>query len=354
MSLSVLLVDDEPDILSSMGRILRQDGFHVDTATSIAEATDRENWSDYFAVLLDRKLPDGLSDDLIPKIKRLAPQAAIFVITAYAALESSLASLRNGVEDYLLKPIEPAAVLHRLHRVREMQQAEERARQAERLAAIGQMMTGLTHESRNALQRATANLEMLEFDLENRPDLLELTHRTKKALDDLHRLFEEVRGYAAPIKLERVRYDLQRVWSRTWKNLEGARGGKDVQLREETNGLQLQCLIDPRRIEQVIRNIFENSIAVVPEAGEIVVRCADADINGAPAIRVSFRDNGPGLTTEQAQSIFDPFFTTKKKGTGLGMAIAKQIVEAHGGTIEVKHPSQPGAEIIVTLPREAE
>ena len=107
MSLSVLLVDDEPDILSSMSRILRQAGYHVDTATSIAEATDRENWSDYFAVLLDRKLPDGLSDDLIPKIKRLAPQAAIFVITAYADLESSLASLRNGVEDYLLKPIEP-------------------------------------------------------------------------------------------------------------------------------------------------------------------------------------------------------------------------------------------------------
>ena len=170
MSLSVLFVDDEPDILSSMSRILRRDGYQVDTAMSIAEATDRDNWSDYFAVLLDRKLPDGTSDHLVPRIKQLAPQAAIIVITAYADLESSLASLRNGVEDYLLKPIEPDAVLHRLRRVREMQRAEERARQAERLAAIGEMMAAIAHESRNALQRIQAGVDLVRIGVSISPN----------------------------------------------------------------------------------------------------------------------------------------------------------------------------------------
>ena len=67
-------------------------------------------------------------------------------------------------------------------------------------------------------------------------------------------------------------------------------------------------------------------------------------------IRIAFRDNGPGLNAEQKQRIFDPFFTTKTKGTGLGMAIAKRIVEAHGGQIAVATDSGRGAEILITLP----
>jgi signal transduction histidine kinase len=80
-----------------------------------------------------------------------------------------------------------------------------------------------------------------------------------------------------------------------------------------------------------------------------VVCCARAAPADAPALRVSVRDNGPGLTAEQRRLIFEPFYTTKARGMGLGMAIAKRIVEAHGGRIEVG--AGPGAEIVLTLPR---
>ncbi len=190
MGLSVLIVDDEPDILSGMRRILRRDGYTVHTAISIEEATDRENWADYFAVLLDRKLPDGMSDEFVPMLKKLAPQAAIIVITAYADLESSLASLRNGVEDYLLKPVEPEAVLHRLNRVHEMRRAEQRAHQAERLSAIGEMMTAIAHESRNALQRMQAGIDILSLDLPEHSEARENLDR----IDRAERLATVVRG----------------------------------------------------------------------------------------------------------------------------------------------------------------
>jgi signal transduction histidine kinase len=67
-----------------------------------------------------------------------------------------------------------------------------------------------------------------------------------------------------------------------------------------------------------------------------------------------FRDNGPGLTADQRERIFEPFYTTKTKGTGLGMAIAKRIVQSHGGRIEAGDAPGRGAQIIVTLPRENE
>ena len=68
-------------------------------------------------------------------------------------------------------------------------------------------------------------------------------------------------------------------------------------------------------------------------------------------MRVTFLDNGPGLGPEQRQRLFEPFYTTKPHGTGLGMVIARRIVEAHGGEIKVGKETLPGAEIIVTLLR---
>ena len=72
---------------------------------------------------------------------------------------------------------------------------------------------------------------------------------------------------------------------------------------------------------------------------------------GQPALRIAVRDQGPGLSPEQRQRIFEPFFTTKTKGTGLGMAITRRIVEAHRGRIAVGEGGGPGAEILITLPR---
>jgi signal transduction histidine kinase len=122
-------------------------------------------------------------------------------------------------------------------------------------------------------------------------------------------------------------------------------------LAEETAGMDLHCSVDQFRLEQVFRNILENSLAACADPVRIEIRCTLAQIQNQPAVHVSVRDNGPGLSAEQRARIFDPFFTTKTKGTGLGMAIAKRIVEAHGGQIAVGDTG-PGAEIGLILPRE--
>jgi signal transduction histidine kinase len=108
--------------------------------------------------------------------------------------------------------------------------------------------------------------------------------------------------------------------------------------------------VDRHAIAQVFRNVLENAIVACREPGEIVIRVGESVLNGAPAVSISFRDNGPGLNAEQRNRIFDPFYTTKTQGTGLGMAIAKRIVDSHGGRIEVGSPPG-GAEIVIVLPR---
>lgn len=227
--------------------------------------------------------------------------------------------------------------------------AEDRALQTERLAAIGQTVTGLAHESRNAFQRSQACLELLSLELEDRPDELELVFRIQRALDHLHRLYEEVRDYAAPIKLDRQLCDLAHLWRDAWSHLEVSRESKEIELCEAVECANLKAHVDWFALGQVFRNIFENAIAACSEPGEIQVSCSDAMLAGKPAISIKIRDNGTGIPSDARARVFDAFFTTKTKGTGLGMAIARRIVEAHGGKIELGIP-ESGAQFVIVLP----
>src|SRR5207248_7685118 len=107
-----------------------------------------------------------------------------------------------------------------------LKQSQERALQAERLAAIGQMMAGLAHESGNALARSQACLEMLELEVQDRPEALDLVGRVQKAQDHLRQLYEEVRGYAAPLRLDREVWEISGVWRQAWTNLAMQRQGR--------------------------------------------------------------------------------------------------------------------------------
>jgi PAS domain S-box-containing protein len=452
----------------------------METAGTAAEVAARRDWSSVDAVLLDRRLPDGTAEELLPRLRERAPDVAVLIVTGYSDLQGAIAALRQGAADYILKPINPDALRaslarvaerHRLTQAKErsdtafrtlvesapcliiilrpdhavayfnpfaeettgyraaavlgqnyldtflcadcrtgiaeslgralagvplrgyeyrllcrdgsqrwvlwnvqgladyeggpallkvgvdittLKHAQERTLQAERLAAIGQMMTGLAHESGNALARSQACLEMLVLEIQDRPEALDLVARIQKSQDHLRQLYEEVRGYAAPLRLERERCSLAAVWRQAWANLAVLRQGRQAELREACDGTDVRAAVDPFRLEQVFRNVFENALAACRDPVQITVACAETALERQPALRVAVRDNGPGLNPEQQRRIFEPFFTTKTKGTGLGMAIAKRIVEAHGGQIGVgpKSEGAPGAEIVLTLPRD--
>lgn len=230
-------------------------------------------------------------------------------------------------------------------------ESEQRARQSERLAAIGQMAAGLAHESRNAVQRSQACLEMLALQVEDRPRVHELVERATRAQDHLLRLFEEVRTYAGPIRLNRQPCDIGLVWRETWDDLALQHRPKDLRLVEESECPDLLCHVDWHAMVQVFRNILDNAIDASPQGGPIRIACRPSRLAGGPALRLIFQDEGPGLNAEQRLRIFEPFYTTKTRGTGLGMAIARRIVEAHGGRLELGAPLAPGAEVILHLPR---
>lgn len=480
-SLRILVIEDDADTRLNLRDLLELDGHQVCTVDSLQAALKCAEELPFDAILLDRRLPDGMAENVLAELKRCAPRAAVMIVTAFADLQSVLVALRGGADEYLLKPIDPdilraglarvarqkqaeealriseeqfrsafdsapmgmalmtpqgawlrcnavlrtmlgrmpeqlatrnwlddvhpedraaaAALLHRLaggkikvgrletryvradgtvlwaltnlslvrdasgeplHLVlqaqdmTELREAQQAALQAERLAAIGQMMAGLAHESRNALQRSQACLEMLELELADRPKARELVARIQRAQDHLHHLYEEVRHYAAPIHLQRAVRSLEKLWREAWADVLAATpGASPAILREELHEPDLQCQVDALALQQVFRNVFENSLAAADGAAVVTVQSSADQLAGQPAIRLAIRDNGPGLTPEQQRRIFEPFYTTKSQGTGLGMAIAKRIVEAHGGRISAHQAPGAGAEIVIVLPKQA-
>lgn len=221
-------------------------------------------------------------------------------------------------------------------------------RQGERLAAIGEMTAGLVHESRNTLQRSQACLEMLGLEVQDRPEALDLLARLQCAQDRLMHLYEEVHSYAAPIVLTRQPAELAAVIDAAWSSLEAERRGRDARLR--TAAEAVPCQADRSALETVFRHILENALAACGDPVVVDVSWRRCTTHGRPAVEITLRDNGPGLTAQQEQRIFEPFYTTNTKGIGLGMAVSRRIVEAHGGHIVARSAPGHGAEILVTLP----
>src|SRR5262245_22287386 len=120
--LHVLVIDDDADTRANLRDILELDGYRVETAGCAAEVLRWDDWASLSAILLDRKLPDGSAEELLPRLRQLAPDAAILIVTGYADLEGAITAIRQGAADYLTKPINPDLIRSRLARIAEQRQ----------------------------------------------------------------------------------------------------------------------------------------------------------------------------------------------------------------------------------------
>lgn len=334
-------------VLDPAGGVVRFNRYLEDLSGHSLEDVRGQDW---FALMLPEPDRARARAAFLEALDGVAPRPTVTMLAVRASGEREITWTYKALKDGRGRA---AGVLAVGNDITELREAQRRSLQAERLAAIGQMLTVLAHESGNALSRSQACLEMLGQKVADRHDAADLVARIQKAQDQLHHLYDDIRGFAAPISLERGPCDLADVWSQAWADLASLHQDRDAEVHHRDSGLDLACLLDPHRMVQVFRNLLENSLAACKDPVRIEIHCDGADIDGRPGVRVAVRDNGPGLGPEQRLRIFEPFFTTKSRGTGLGMAIARRIVEAHGGTIAVGDRADPGAgaEFILTLPR---
>lgn len=345
-----LVVEDEMAVRQRLSELLNSHGYRAMGVGSIAETLALSNLQDFEVILLDWHLPDGTADDLLSKLLTRAPMAASVVVTGDANIGAAIASLRHGAVDYLVKPINPNCLQASLVRIENIRECKKRFAECERLATIGQAVASVAHESRNALQRIQARVELMELDMTYDFEKLEDLRVIKSASLSLQSMFEELREFAAPIVLNKESCQLRDLIGRAWLSIEALPEAHFASL--EYDFPDVEMLVDPIRIEQVFRNLFENALAACPSPAKIDVSWSTTDHAEKNRLWIVVRDNGPGFSYEQQEKAFEPFFTTKSKGTGLGLPICNRILEQHQGWLEIARNSEPGACLVIALPQE--
>ncbi|MCA9215458.1 MAG: PAS domain S-box protein [Planctomycetales bacterium] len=474
LTLDILVIEDDEDSRESLKDILELVGHRVTLAPSGTAAFELAVLPLVDVVIMDRQLPDGVAEELVPDLVDRAPQADVVIVTGYADLDSTIAAFRVGVSDYIIKPINPDSLLSRLERLAEHRQTEYELRaerqfattvletaeaivlvldcegrirrfnryfadlvgytldevagmdwfdhfiphdeqdrirdvfkrtlaenrtsgvinpvcqksgstrdirwsnttlkaegqtigvlavgqdvtdlletqrkllQSERLAAIGQTMTGLAHESRNALQRLQNGVDLLRDDIGDNSMAMVDIDKIERAATDLRDLLEEVREYAAPIQLDLRRTRPSDIWHKAWHDVEGRRQGREVRL-VESDTTTSPIKLDERRMRQVFVNLLENAL----DASSDPVTIRIAAVEEGEEVVIHFEDSGPGIPPEIIPRVFEAFFTTKSSGTGLGLAIVFRIIEAHGGKPMVGNTGS-GTRFEFRLPRRSD
>lgn len=220
--------------------------------------------------------------------------------------------------------------------------------QTEKQASIDELSSTIAHEIRNPIAAAKSLVQQMGED----PTSVENVEYANVALDELDRVERRISHLLRFAKEEDYDFDnvnLATVVDSALTQMKAKLDGAKVRVARNYIGGPV-VVADPEKLRQVFSNVLDNAIDALQDVAE--ERRIDLFIeNGGKRAMVKLSDNGSGIAPEKIDRIFNPFFTTKEKGTGLGMAISRKIVEAHQGTIDVSSEPGRGTEFTVSLPR---
>jgi len=255
----------------------------------------------------------------------------------YRRLEEQARALRHELEE------KQRALTASIERQRCL---ESQALRQSRLAAMGEMAATLAHEVRNPLGAMELFARLLADEVRDRPAAARLVGRVLAGIADLDHLVSNILDYTRLPEPRRVPVDLDALLDEVLATA-GPSLGAGVRV-ERTRVAGRVCSADRGLLQQALLNLVRNAGEAMGGEGGLAL---GVEIGGRWA-RIVVADSGPGVPPGSEETIFAPFHTTKERGTGLGLAVARAAVAAHGGTLAVR-PGQGGATFVITLPARA-
>lgn len=265
---------------------------------------------------------------------------------ALAQEKSSLPPFKNK-EEYLASQFSLSGKnedlnFHVLHyqNMTKLRELEERLIQSEKLAAIGLLANGVAHEINNPLGGILAFSQLAKKDLDPESQTFQDLSEIENSALTCKKIIEDLLTFARPAsKLEKLDFELAPVIQKASKLVAAQWKKKNVDLKINVEGVYTWVYGNPNRLEQVFVNLIANAFhAVEDQGGKIQLSAFEHE----GEVEIAIADNGCGISEENVPKVFDPYFSTKERGegSGLGLSISYQIIQAHGGILEVKSDEQ--------------
>ena len=234
-----------------------------------------------------------------------------------------------------------------------VEQAEERDRLRDRLAALGEMAATIAHEVKNPLASIEVMAGLVRRQVADRADLRDLMADIISEAKMANAIVVEVLEFVRPIRLQMDRTSLARVVEEAIPLAErkAARGGTRIEVDVPADLPAIHG--DHHQLCQVVTNLLINALEALGGQGcvRISARMQEREqYEQPPAVTLAIADDGPGIPADITDRVFNPFFTTKPQGSGLGLAIVRKIVDAHDGRIDVATGAGRGTTFTVSLP----
>ncbi|MDD5655861.1 MAG: response regulator [Elusimicrobia bacterium] len=367
MNGTILIVDDDANMRESLCDNLEMAGYEVAQAASGAEAMEAVRRRVFDVIIMDYNLTDSTGIEVIKRIRTVNTESQILMLTAHASLDTAVKAIQESVTDFMSKPVDFDRLKHSIAKALDKRRLEAENRrlledlrqknlQLERLNQMkSKFLSMSSHDLSNSLMTLQVSYEMLSQTITPNADQKKRMDYISNGISQLARLIEDLVDWAC---IEQGKFRLERSFFFPGAMVEAALAGP--QARAAVRGVSLRAQIAPdlpliegdkRRVLQVLNNLLENAIRHTPKGGGVCVvvdPCADG-------VRFAVRDTGEGIAAGDLASIFESFHQAKSRAgggrLGLGLSIAKEIVESHQGRLRVESPGPgQGSTFYFTIP----
>ncbi len=363
---TILLVDDEPTNLEVLQAILAPAGYRMVKALNGPEALDVLAYDPPDIILLDLVMPGLDGFEVCRRIKADAQWQPIPVmaLTGLDEAKSYVQAIDCGVDDFMTKPVNDAILLARVRSYLRKKRAEEGLRAAKEAAetanrAKSQFLANMSHELRTPLHAilSCAGFGIKRIETSSPTKLksyfAQINESGRSLLALLNDLLDLAKLEAGKMNFTFETTHLDDLLTRACEEFAAYISERQLQLQLDTPDDLPAIQLDSLKTLQVLRNLLSNAVKFSPEGGTIRIGIAVEE----PSVKVTVRDQGPGIPAGEVESIFDKFVQSSKTktgagGTGLGLAICREIVTAHGGHIWAECPPAGGTLLAFTLPLE--
>jgi signal transduction histidine kinase len=373
---SVLIVEDEEAVAFTLREILAQEGYTVQDVSNTEDALALVGQERFDVALLDLRVGEDSGLTVLSRLKELSPGTVALILTGYGSLETAIEAMRHGAFDYLLKPCDVQELKAAITRGLEQRRAagldvgpaspeDAVAARAELQSAVEQatkardaFLTVAGHELKTPLSAVIGWAQYVQRQLA-RGSADEAVEKLDVVVDQARRVsrlveafLEVVRIQHGGIELPRDPLDLQLIAEQSVRDV--AKRYPHHQFKVDAPDGELLVRGDASRLNQALGHLLENSAKFSPGGGDVAVRLRRADGEA----QLSIRDPGIGIPADEIPHLFERFYqidndimTRRFGGIGVGLYLARALVEAHGGRVWAESAGpQLGSTFTIALP----